>query len=54
MLLLGTITYQLTTPEHSLLGRFAGGLFVYAISVMDAYRLAAHREHLRASARGSR
>jgi hypothetical protein len=54
MLLLGTITYQLTTPEHSFLGRFAGGLFVYAISVMDAYRLAAHREHLRASARGSR
>jgi hypothetical protein len=43
ILLLGTITYQLTTPDHSLLGRYAGGLFVYAISVLDAYRWAAYR-----------
>ncbi|MHA6794979.1 hypothetical protein ACVGVM_15920 [Pseudonocardia bannensis] len=43
MLLLGTITYQLTTPEHSFTGRYAGGLFVYAISVLDAYRWAAYR-----------
>ncbi|GAA5174784.1 hypothetical protein GCM10023321_79420 [Pseudonocardia eucalypti] len=43
MVLLGVITYHLTTPEHSFLGRYAGGLFVYAISVMDAYRTAAAR-----------
>lgn len=39
-LLLGWISYQLTTPEHSLLGRYAGGLFVYALSVLDAYKWA--------------
>lgn len=43
IVLLGVITYHLTTPEHSFLGRYAGGLFVYAISVMDAYRSAAIR-----------
>jgi hypothetical protein len=40
MLLLGLVTWQLTTPEQSLLGRYAGGLFVYAISITDAYKLA--------------
>jgi hypothetical protein len=43
IVLLGAITYHLTTPDHSLIGRYAGGLFVYAISVMDAYRAAAFR-----------
>lgn len=43
IVLLGVITYRLTTPEHSFLGRYAGGLFVYAISVLDAYRWAVHR-----------
>jgi hypothetical protein len=41
LVLLGTITYHLSTPEQSLLGRFAGGFFIYAISIMDAYRAAA-------------
>lgn len=41
MILLGMITYQLSTPEQSVLGRFAGGFFIYAISIMDAYRAAA-------------
>lgn len=39
-LLLGWISYQLTTPEHSFLGRYAGGLFVYSLSVLDAYKWA--------------
>lgn len=43
--LLGAITWQLTTPAHSLVGRLAGGLFVYAISLLDAYTLAARRAH---------
>lgn len=37
------ITYNLTTPDHSFLGRFAGGIFVYAIGFMDAYKWAKYR-----------
>jgi hypothetical protein len=40
---LGWVSYHLTTPEHSFLGRYAGGLFVYAISILDAYRTAKWR-----------
>lgn len=40
MLTLGWVTWHLTTPEHSFLGRYAGGLFIYAISVLDAYKWA--------------
>jgi hypothetical protein len=40
MILLGIITWHLTTPEHSFVGRIAGGLFVYAISIPDTYRIA--------------
>ncbi|WP_425450235.1 hypothetical protein [Virgifigura deserti] len=43
MLSLGWVSYHLTTPEHSLVGRFAGGFFIYAISVLDAYRWARYR-----------
>jgi hypothetical protein len=34
------ITWHLTTPAQSLVGRLAGGLFVYAMSIPEAYRLA--------------
>ena len=44
--LLGLFTLMTTTPEHSFLGRYAGGLFVYAIAVMDAYRWARYRHEL--------
>ncbi|WP_297300384.1 hypothetical protein [uncultured Methylovirgula sp.] len=40
MVALGWITWHLTTPQQSFLGRLAGGLFIYAISVLDAYRIA--------------
>lgn len=40
ILLLGAITFQLTTPEHSFLGRFGGGVFVYGLAVLDAYKWA--------------
>ncbi len=40
MILMGIITWNLTTPQHSYVGRLAGGLFIYAISVVDAYRIA--------------
>lgn len=40
MLSLGFVTMQLAAPERSFAGRHAGGLFVYAIAVMDAYFIA--------------
>ena len=43
-LLLGLVTWQLAPPERSLVGRWAGGLFVYALSLTDAYRLARVRQ----------
>ena len=43
MILLGVVTWHLTGPDHSLVGRLAGGLFIYAISIVDAYQWAAVR-----------
>ena len=40
MISLGFITWHLTTPQHSLIGRLSGGLFIYALSVMEAYKIA--------------
>ena len=40
MMSLGWVSYHLTTPDHSFVGRYAGGFFVYAVSLMDAYRFA--------------
>jgi hypothetical protein len=45
----GFITWHLTAPDHSLIGRLAGGLFVYALSIPDAYRTARLRWAQRAS-----
>jgi len=46
MLILGWVTLYTTTPEHSFVGQYAGGFFVYAISLMDAYRFARVRQAL--------
>ena len=43
MLMLGVITFNLAGPEISVVGKFAGGIFVYAVSVMDAYYWARYR-----------
>ena len=40
MLLLGTITWITAKPEASLIGHLAGGIFVYALTIPDAYRTA--------------
>jgi len=40
MIALGYVTYHLSTPEISLIGRYAGGIFIYALSLMDAYKWA--------------
>lgn len=39
-LLLAVLSWHTTTPEHSFIGRAAMGLFVWAISIPDAYKLA--------------
>lgn len=39
-LLLALASWHTTTPEHSFVGRSAGGLFVWALSIPDAYRIA--------------
>jgi hypothetical protein len=43
MLFLGFITYQVTDPSISLIGRFSGGIFVYVFSVIDANSIARRR-----------
>lgn len=40
MLVLGVATYHLTTLGHSFIGRFAGGIAIYVLSVLDAYQWA--------------
>ncbi|MDQ7249390.1 hypothetical protein [Dongia sedimenti] len=37
---LGFITAKYAAPEASILGRYAGGFFIYAVAVMDAYKWA--------------
>lgn len=46
MLVGAWICFNTTTPEHSFLGRYAGGWFVYAISILDAYRFARVRHEI--------
>jgi hypothetical protein len=43
MMSLAWVTLHLAPPEASFVGRYAGGFFIYAISVMDAYRWARYR-----------
>jgi len=38
MLLLGGFTLKTASPEVSTIGRFSGGLFVYAMSIFAAYK----------------
>jgi hypothetical protein len=39
-LLLAVLTWHFSTPEQSFVGRSAAGLFVWALSIPDAYKLA--------------
>jgi hypothetical protein len=43
MLVLGGLTTQFAAPTVSFVGRHAAGFFVYALSIIDAYRRAAMR-----------
>ena len=40
ILLFGWLSFHLTTPAHSLVGRYAGGIFIYSLAVLDAYKWA--------------
>jgi hypothetical protein len=39
-LMLGLLSWHTTTPDQSFIGRAAGGLFVWALSIPNAYRIA--------------
>ncbi len=43
MIILGLITYNLAQPHISMVGKLSGGIFIYAISIMDAYYWAKYR-----------
>jgi hypothetical protein len=45
-LLLALLTWHIAPPERSFIGRTAGGLFVWALSIPDAYRIARLRTEL--------
>ena len=47
VILFSMTTYATTTPDQSFIGRHAGGLFVWALSIPDAYR----RARIRAATR---
>jgi len=40
ILLLGGYTLQTAAPDVSIVGKLAGGLFVYAMAIYDAYKTA--------------
>ncbi len=39
-ILLGAFTLKTAAPEVSFVGKMAGGLFVWAMAVLDAYKIA--------------
>jgi hypothetical protein len=47
ILLLGGYTLKTAAPEVSIVGKLAGGLFVYAMSLFDAYKQARIRTEIR-------
>lgn len=46
ILLLGAFTLKTAAPEVSIIGKLAGGLFVWAMSMIDAYKAARIRHTL--------
>lgn len=40
MLLLGGFTLKTAAPDVSIVGKLAGGIFVYAVAIYDAYKKA--------------
>lgn len=46
MIILGLITFNVAEPHVSMVGKLAGGIFIYALSVMDAYYWARYRAEI--------
>ena len=46
ILLLGAFTLKTAAPEVSIIGKLAGGIFVYAMSIYDAYKTARVRQEV--------
>ena len=46
ILLLGGFTLKTAAPEVSVVGKLAGGIFVYAMSIYDAYKTARVRHEV--------
>jgi hypothetical protein len=44
MIVFAFVTWHLAPPAASLIGKLSGGLFVYALSLPEAYRTAKFRE----------
>jgi hypothetical protein len=40
MIVLAFVSWHLASPDTSLIGKLAGGIFVYALSLPETYRLA--------------
>ena len=40
MIILGWVTLRIAPQEASFIGRHAGGVFIYALSILDAYKIA--------------
>ena len=46
ILLLGGFTLKTAAPEVSIIGKLAGGIFVWAMSIFDAYKRARVRREI--------
>ncbi len=46
ILLLGGYTLKTAAPEVSIIGKLSGGIFVYAMSIFDAYKQARIRTEI--------
>lgn len=40
MIVIGWATSKIAPDQASFLGRYAGGFFIYALSILDAYKIA--------------
>lgn len=52
ILLMGTLTYVTARPDVSMVGKLAGGLFIHALAIPDAYRTARLRWEIRRRSAG--
>lgn len=45
MVIFGYVTYNLSSPETSFIGRISGGLAIWALSAVEIYRISAGNIH---------